>query len=56
MESQVSDKDQQLSDYQAKLNSSAPSEQREEELFKQIVDYKDKNNVSEQIEENEKEK
>lgn len=43
--STIGEKDRKLSELQAKLDSMS-SEQREQELFKQIADYKEKNNVS----------
>lgn len=41
----ISEKDTKLNELQSKLDS-ASVDQREQELFKQIADYKDKNNVS----------
>lgn len=41
----ISEKDQKLAEFKSKLES-ASVDQREQELFKQIADYKEKNNVS----------
>lgn len=45
LNSQVSEKDQQINEYKTKLEN-VSADKREEELFKQIADYKEKNNVS----------
>lgn len=39
------EKDAKLTEYETKLESLS-TDQREQELFKQIADYKEKNNVS----------
>lgn len=41
----ISEKDAKLSELQTKLESLPAVDQREQELFKQIADYKEKNNV-----------
>lgn len=41
----ISEKDAKLNELQTKLESSA-ADQREQELFKQIAEHKEKNNVS----------
>lgn len=45
LKSEVNEKDQQINEYKAKLED-VSTNKREEELFKQIADYKEKNNVS----------
>lgn len=45
LKSEVNEKDQQINEYKAKLEDVSVNK-REEELFKQIADYKEKNNVS----------
>lgn len=44
--STISEKDTKLRELEAKLEN-VSADQREQELFKQIADYKEKNNVSE---------
>lgn len=41
----ISEKDAKLSELQTKLESLPAVDQREQELFQQIADYKEKNNV-----------